>query len=420
MRNKRVLMVAYHFPPLAGSSGVQRTLRFVQHLPEFGWEALVLAPDPRAYESTSDDLSPEIPSGTVVRRTFALDAARHLAIGGKYFGWTACPDRWISWRFAGIREGLRLIDEFRPQAIWSTYPIATAHVIGHALASRSGLPWVADFRDPMAQDGYPTDPETWRSFKRIEEFAIRQAALCTFTTEGAARLYRQRYPGAPARIDVLENGYDEAAFALAERDPAIGTPLNPGCVTLLHSGIVYPDERDPRALFAALGRLAAADASIRAHLRVRFRAPVHSDLLQRLGTEHGLGGIVEALPPLPYQAALAEMLRADALLVLQAANCNEQIPAKVYEYLRAGRPVVAFADRESDTGRLLGRNGIETMATLANTDGIAAALARFVADPASAPAPSNHSMASGSRLQRSRQLAGWLDEIAAGHSAGKP
>lgn len=159
---RRVLMIAYHFPPLAGSSGIQRTLRFAQHLPAHGWEPLVISANPRAYENTSDDLLGEIPPGTIVRRPFALDTARHLAIKGRYPGFMARPDRWVSWRFAGVREGLRMIREFQPQAIWSTYPIATAHLIGHELACRSGLPWVADFRDPMAQEGYPSDPKTWR------------------------------------------------------------------------------------------------------------------------------------------------------------------------------------------------------------------------------------------------------------------
>ena len=76
-------MVAYHFPPLAGSSGIQRTLRFVQHLPSFGWQPLVLTADTRAYERTSPDLQEALPPGTVVERAFALDTARHLSIGGR-------------------------------------------------------------------------------------------------------------------------------------------------------------------------------------------------------------------------------------------------------------------------------------------------------------------------------------------------
>src|SRR6185437_16439740 len=154
-RCHRGLMVAYHFPPLAGSSGIQRTLRFVQQLPEFGWEPVVLTTTIRAYERTSTDLDTEVPGDIVVERAFALDARRQLSIAGRYPAWLARPDRWMTWRFAGVHAGMRLIRRLRPEAIWSTYPIATAHMIGASLARRSGLPWIADFRDPMAQEGYP-------------------------------------------------------------------------------------------------------------------------------------------------------------------------------------------------------------------------------------------------------------------------
>ena len=213
---RSVLLVAYHFPPLAGSSGIQRTLRFVPQLPGLGWQPLVLSADPRAYERTSDDLLAEVPPGTVVRRAFALDTARQLSFRGRYVGALARPDRWMSWRFDAVRQGMALIRRHRPSAIWSTYPIATAHLIGAALQRKSGLPWIADFRDPMAQEGYPADPLTWQQYDRIERQAVTSAAASTFTTPGAADEYRRRYPQAAARIHVLENGYDEASFASAD------------------------------------------------------------------------------------------------------------------------------------------------------------------------------------------------------------
>ncbi|MGH8802466.1 MAG: hypothetical protein ACREX6_09285, partial [Casimicrobiaceae bacterium] len=149
---KRVLMIAYHFPPLAGSSGIQRTLRFVRHLPEFGWEPVILTTMIGAYERTSPDLDADVPAGLIVERAFAFDAARHLALAGRYPGPLARPDRWMTWRWDAVRRGMDLVRRLRPEAIWSTYPIATAHVIGAALERRTGLPWIADFRDPMAQD----------------------------------------------------------------------------------------------------------------------------------------------------------------------------------------------------------------------------------------------------------------------------
>ena len=94
--NKRLLMIAYHFPPVRVSSGIQRTLKFCAYLREFGWEPLVLTVSPHAYEITSPDQLGEIPPGVVVQRAFGLDTSRHLAIRGKYLHWMAQPDRWVS------------------------------------------------------------------------------------------------------------------------------------------------------------------------------------------------------------------------------------------------------------------------------------------------------------------------------------
>ena len=375
---KRVLMVAYHFPPLAGSSGIQRTLRLVQQLPAFGWQALVLTVHPRAYERTSVDLESAIPDGTVVRRAFALDTARHLSIAGRYVHAMARPDRWVNWKIGAVREGMRMIREFEPDVIWSTYPIATAHLIGAELARRSGIPWVSDFRDPMAQVGYPADALTWQCFKDIEQCAMLRAQVNVFTTPGAARMYRERYPAAAERIVVIENGYDEESFVAVERGPRPQAALNPGAVTLLHSGIVYPSERNPTQLFVALGRLKASGKIEPGRLKLRFRAAEHVELLQQLAVRHGVEAFIDICPPVTYQEALHEMLCCDALLVMQGAGCNQQIPAKIYEYLRAQRPIFCLSDPAGDTAALLRQAGMCAMANLASAADIEAALPVFV------------------------------------------
>lgn len=403
-------MVAFHFPPLAGSSGIQRTLRFIQHLPEFGWEAMVLTAHPRAYEFVSDDLSRDVPAGVTVTRAFALDAARHLSIAGRYPGFLACPDRWITWRVRGVAAGRRLIRDRRPDVIWSTYPIATAHVIADALHRHSGLPWVADFRDPMAQEGYPQNPRVWQSFRHIEEQAIRHARFSVFTTPGAARTYRNRYPESSDRISVIENGFDEESFAGLSNDPDWHQPLNPGAVTLLHSGIVYPLDRDPTQLFAAMKQLVGAGTLQRGKFKIRFRAAGHDELLRGLTVRNALEDFVELLPPVPYQAALREMVRADGLLVLQAANCNEQIPAKLYEYMRAGRPILALTDPRGDTAGALRDAGVDTIARLDSSNEIAHILGWFV-DAVSAnraPLPDARYVARASRREQAGSLASLL------------
>lgn len=369
-------MVAFHFPPLAGSSGIQRTLRFVQHLPRCGWQPLVLTASAGAYERTSQDQMGDIAPGTVVRRALALDTARHLAVKGRYLGALARPDRWISWRFDAVRQGMRMIREFKPRAIWSTYPIATAHLIGAELQRRSGLPWVADFRDPMAQQGYPADPLTWQAYSRIEQVAMARASACTFTSPSAADEYRLRYKAAAGRITLLENGYDEEAFVSAGALPA--AKLTEGAVTLLHSGIVYPSERDPSQLLLALRRLHDQGAIDPGRLRIRFRAAVAEDLLRRLAADHGVLPYIEICPPVSYREALTEMLRADALMIMQASNCNSQIPAKLYEYLRAGKPILCLADPAGDTAGALRRAGVNAIARLDDAAEIASLLLRFL------------------------------------------
>jgi len=110
---KRLLMIAFHFPPLAGSSGIQRTLRFARHLSRFGWQPLILTAHPRAYEHLSDDLVKDVSDDCVVERAFALDSARHLSMRGRYPAFAARPDRWISWWLGAIPKGLAMIRRYR-------------------------------------------------------------------------------------------------------------------------------------------------------------------------------------------------------------------------------------------------------------------------------------------------------------------
>lgn len=412
---RRLLMIAYHFPPLAGSSGIQRTLRFARHLPHFGWEPLILTAHPRAYERVSDDQLADVAPGSVVERAFALDTARHLALMGRYPAFAARPDRWATWWLGAVPRGLAMIRRHRPHAIWSTYPIATAHRIAHTLHRASGLPWIADFRDPMAQDGYPEDPQVWKSFKSIEERALRGAACSVFTTPGAARFYRAGYPDVPQeRLAVIENGYDEETFAPLDTAAARATSLVPGAFTLLHSGIVYGSERDPTEFFRALRFMRDRGALRPGELRVRLRAPVHEKLLRGLIDAHRIPDIVEISPPIGYRQALQEMLRADGLLVLQAANCNDQIPAKAYEYLRCRRPILALTDPAGDTAGLLRGAGIDDIARLDSAEDIALALRRFLdrARSGGGGLPAESSVAGASRLRRTGELARLLERVA--------
>jgi len=366
---------------MRGSSAIQRTLRFAQHLPKFGWRPVVLTATPGAYESVSPQSDGD--TGSIeVHRTRAFDAARHLSLLGRYPRSLAIPDRWVTWKYSAVPAALRLICQKRIDVIWTTFPIATAHEIGLALERRTGLPWVAEFRDPMWQGDYPADPRVNRSWKQLESRVFERARSVVVTTPGAARDYRARFPDyGDDNIRVVENGFDEDAFADAEsriRSRAITARPSGGRLTLLHSGVIYPSERDPTCLFDAIASLKSHGDPLAHRLAVRLRATSDDARYRRMIDERQIGDVVQLEPAIDYVSALEEMLTVDGLLILQAASCNAQVPAKIYEYFRAGRPVIALTDPAGDTAAALAEAGTGLVAPLDSADGIIAALREFV------------------------------------------
>jgi hypothetical protein len=412
--SRKVLIVAYHYPPVRGSSGIQRTLKFTAYLRDHGWEPMVLTVTPKAYEQVSDDQMAEIPEGMVVQRAFALNTARHLAIGGRYPRWLAQPDRWVSWWPAGVWRGMQMIRQHRPAAIMSTYPISTAHLIGLTLQRLSGLPWVADCRDSMTEPGYPVDPMTWKTNRRLERAMVKHCAAAVFTTQGTLQMYADRYPELPSsRWAVIENGFDEENFLDAERDFAV-RPLGPdGRLTLVHSGVLYPQERDPRPFFAALKELKERAELSAANFRLILRAPGSLELYRSMLEQYAIVDLIELAEPISYRAALQEMLCADGLLLFQASMCNHQIPAKLYEYFRAGRPILALTDPIGNTAEALRSAGANMIVDIADAQGIAAGLRAFLASlrDASGRGVTAEMASINSRRSRTAELARLLERL---------
>jgi glycosyltransferase involved in cell wall biosynthesis len=419
---KRLLFIAYHFPPFQGSTGVHRTLAFTKYLKEHGWDVTVLTTRTSAYVSINEKNNELIPAHVRVHRAFALDAQRQLAVFGRYWSLLAVPDRWQSWILGGFLAGRRLIKEWQPHAIMSTYPIASAHVIAAALQRTSGLPWIADLRDPMAQDNYPREPRVRRSYLAIERQLIRRASRITVTTDGTADLYRKRYPEYPAdAITVIPNGFDPEAFAEQPSQHTAPALAKSAKLRLLHSGLLYPSERDPRMLFAAIAELRDAGKLDAAQVEFAFRGcgfdEVHAREVDRLQ----LRDLVKLLPPIGYAEALQEMAAADACLLLQASNCNQQIPAKVYEYLYSRKPILALTDPVGDTGQLLADLCIPYVTALDDQNAIKVALPQFLEQLRSGkvPLPAWDSIMRYSRRSLTRELAQTLEaSIASTEAAG--
>ncbi len=375
---KTVLLVAYHFPPQMGSSGLLRSLKFCHYLPETGWLPVVLSVHPRAYEWVDDGQLGEIPPEVTVLRTFALDTRRHLAVRGHYIGWMALPDRWVSWCLSAVPIGLSTLYRKRVDVILTTFPIVTAVLIGWILHTLTGKPWIVDFRDSMTEDAYPRDPLTRRVYRWIERQAVRRAERLIFTAPSTVRMYLKRYPWLrPEMCLLIPNGYDEEDFqglVFPESGSShVGRPIR-----LLHLGLLYPEERDPRPFFNALARLKREGQVNGGTLRIDLRASGCEGLYSQMIGEMAIEDMVRLLPALPYRQALQDGADADGLLLFQAACCDHQIPAKGYEYLRLGKPILALTTETGDTAALLKDVGGATIVDLADAEAIYRSLPLFL------------------------------------------
>lgn len=411
--NKSVLMTGFHFPPCAVSSGHLRLLAFAKYLPEFGWDPVVLSATGRAYQSTDASSVHDIPAECRVHRAFALDARRHLGFFGRYPSLLAQPDRWSSWWPGAVLLGLRLIKRYRAQAIWSTFPIMTSHCIAYTLHRLTGIPWVADFRDPVATSVAKKNPMTVRSQMRWERRVLSQATRSVFTTPGAMQWCGERYPeiSAQGRLTVIGNGYDEAAFSgVPQCAPrSAGRPL-----TLLHSGLLYPEGRNPIPFFEALARLRKSRRIRPESLAIVLRASGYEPAYQRELGRLELEDMVTLAPPIPNREALAEQACSDGLLLFQGGNFDRQIPAKAYEYLRIGRPIFALVGGHGDTANLLRETGGAEMVQLEDVSAIEKRLPAFIEalQANRAPQVNPKAIAKCSRREGAALLAALLDQLA--------
>ncbi|MBA2412959.1 MAG: glycosyltransferase, partial [Burkholderiaceae bacterium] len=209
--SRNALMLAFHFPPFAQSSGGIRTLSFVRHLPDHGWHPIVLTARAHAYPEVDPRSLAMVPSRSQVVRAPGLDIARHFAIAGRYPTWLATPDRWNTWALAAVMAGIACVRRHRPAILWATFPIASALVAALVLHRFTKIPLVVDLRDPLVYEGWPEDPWTRDTYATLEKRVVARASAVVVTTPGARRLYLERYPQLPAtRFRIIANGIDDS------------------------------------------------------------------------------------------------------------------------------------------------------------------------------------------------------------------
>jgi len=375
---KKALLIAYHFPPIRESSGIQRTLSLTRYLNEHGWQPFVLTVASKAYIETDEGQLKDIPDNIVVKRAMAWDASKHFSIAGRYLRCLALPDRWASWVFAGVVSGLAMIRKNKPDVIWSTYPIATAHFIGLILHRLTGVPWVADCRDPMIQGDSPSDAAQRCIYRWVEGQVVKHASRVIFTTKGTRQVYIERYPEVNhSHFVVIPNGYDEGFFSAVEKQ-LVNKQAPNAKITLVHSGILYHSERDPTVFFEALSELKQSRIISADNVHIILRATGFAKIFQPMLDELLINDLVSLEPGFGYMQALKEMLSADGLLLFQGSNCNQQIPAKLYEYFRAAKPIFALTDKVGNTAETIREAGVNNIVDLTNKEEIKKGIVDFI------------------------------------------
>lgn len=378
MHQRRVLVIAYYFPP-SGGPGVQRVLKHAKYLPEFGWEAVVLTVRDGEFPARDPSLLEEIPTGMHVERTPILEPySLYRRLTGRRTpidihvlttephsrSWTerfaqwiraTCfiPDARIGWLLTALPAGKRLIRRFQIRALYSSSPPYTCSLIARQLKRWSALPWVAGFRDPWT--GFLTTPQRWwlpaALDRHLERSVLQEADRIECAWEGIAEDALRKYPELPREKFVyIPNGFDPADY------PPPPTRRNER-FTITYSGSLY-GRRNPAVLLLALEELSRRGVLAPPEVCLRIVGRCSEEVLATL-QRSPFSASVELIPYVPHRESVRYVVSSDALLLIvdEAEDSHAIVPGKLFEYLGAGRPILAIAPHGSAVERLLQQAG---------------------------------------------------------------
>ncbi len=402
---KKVLIVAYYFPP-SGGPGVQRVLKYVHYLREFGWEPVVLTVTDANFPARDESLLTEIPDGIQVVRTKIFEPYDlYRKMTGKKKG-TAIdvntirkegvpislserisefiratffiPDARIGWYRHAVRAGMETIRREKIEAIYSSSPPYTCALIARKLKRDSRLPWVAGFRDPWT--GFITTPHRWflpRAIdRRLERSVFEQADAIEVAWKGIERDARRKYPDLPGeKFHHLPNGYDSHDFPSIDPNRRSDHRF-----TITYTGSMY-GRRNPDAFLRAVEGLAARGDIDATRIRLRFIGRFGDDVHEMFRVSP-LHNAIDILGYMSHRESIEQLLLADALLLVvdEYEESDEVVPGKVYEYIGSGKPVIAVAPERSAIADLIAETRSGYVAHQSNIEGIATAVMALYRD----------------------------------------
>lgn len=364
MSRKRLLAIAYFFPPLAGG-GVHRVLSFARHLPAHGWDVTVVCAGEEDYWVHDASLLARVPADTEVIRVSGGSAlASWLRLrggagkrrGGTFAGlrrlsdWWLLPDSYAGWAARARAAAAKRLAAGGVDALLTTSPPDSVHLAGADLAPRFRLPWVADFRDPWVALRFREPPTRWH---RARHEAMERRVLAGADLVLAAsrtHLAGIAASGAARRAEHLPNGFEPDA-------PASPAAADPDHFRVAFTGTLSLME-DAGTLLEAVHDVLARRPEARRRLRADLAGPFDLDYEDR-SLALGLKGIARFAGPLAHGESRALQRAADLLLLWKprGEGYRTMVPGKLYEYLDAGRPVVALLPEDDEAAALVRRAG---------------------------------------------------------------
>ncbi|MBI5360610.1 MAG: glycosyltransferase family 4 protein [Planctomycetes bacterium] len=339
---KNILMISQVFPP-AGGGGVQRTLKFVKYLPQSGWHPTVLTLKPDSRYPKDHSMLAEIPHGVHTVRTgqcnyhLALALLKKIGLNGLHSYFTrflAMPDSMNGWISPAFFRALQLCRERKFDAIYTTAPAYSTHIIGLLLSKRTHIPWAADFRDEWTSHSEFKHLTAfhYKLHKQLEASVIANASAVISASPNVTDYFQNQYTGSEDKYHTITNGFDPEDFKTISA-PACG---DDGKMKITFIGSVY-GYVDPVPFLNAVKELIDAKKIQRDKLVIKFVGNfwIPDNAVKQYSS------LYEILPYTDHLNAVARMAESDLLLVLLRRSLRT-IPAKIFEYFAVNKPVLAI------------------------------------------------------------------------------
>lgn len=413
MPGKKVLMVAYYYPPMA-AAGTHRSLHFSREWARLGWAVTVMASSGDRWTPRDPGLLDRVPPEVRVVRVPSFDPVERLvrlracffprrgragspapgtgggdgtgpsrSLGDYLSRLLKTPDSMLAFAAGTVLRGIPLMMARRPDVLYSSAPPFSCHLAALWLHRLFAVPWIADFRDPWTCNPFNGEPDypSLRALNRmLEAGVVREADLVVTNTSAVEADFRRRFPHRD-RFVTLTNGFDPALPERLRSLEGEGTAGTSGRMHVVHAGEVY-GLRSPRHLVEALAGLKARVPGEYGRLAVSFVGKVHEE--EALRAQARSLGVEEALRfegVRPHQTALRLCAGADILLVLgvMGKEPEVQVPSKLFEYLPFRKPILALAKEGGAIHGLLEESGVTyLLADLEDGEAIERALRRAV------------------------------------------